>query len=200
MRTTTAVMAVMLLGAAGAEAADIQGKWGIGAGVFNGRGEASLIRGKSERSAWLFDVAITQRDETAQRGGLFGQSSDQVLLDAGPGYRRFVRGTDALSPYWDVSLHGAYQRFHYNSGDSGSVLGSISETRTGAGGEAAFSFGLEYFTPWHFSVAAHSRVASFTWLHTTLRRSDSSGTLRASGHSEVATIGLAPAIYVRGYF
>ena len=49
---TIAVVCMLVLGASSAGAVDIQGKWGIGAGVFGGRGEVSLIRGKSERSAW----------------------------------------------------------------------------------------------------------------------------------------------------
>ena len=52
MKTIGALCALMVLGAGSAGAVDIQGKWGIGAGVFGGRGEVSLIRGKSERSAW----------------------------------------------------------------------------------------------------------------------------------------------------
>jgi hypothetical protein len=53
----TVILAVVI-GAGEASAVDIDGKWGIGAGVFGGGGEVSLIRGRSERSAWLLELQL----------------------------------------------------------------------------------------------------------------------------------------------
>ena len=61
------------------------------------------------------------------------------------------------------------------------------------------AFGLEYFTPWHFSVAAHSSLMRVTWVRTAFPPS-LPGESRRRRDSESASIGLSPLIYVRGYF
>lgn len=59
MKSIGVACLMMVLGASSVDAVDIKGKLGIGAGLFGRGGEVSLIRGKSERSAWLFDVFAT---------------------------------------------------------------------------------------------------------------------------------------------
>ena len=197
MKTMVAVCAVMVLGAGSAGAVDINGKWGIGAGVFGGGGEVSLIRGKSERSAWLFDVGVKQRDEaydTEVTPPLLPTTSSRsiVTVEAGPGYRRYVRGTEDFSPYWDLQTHGLYTRVRYDNGSS--------DKQTSAGAEGIFSFGLEYFTRWHFSVAAHSTVAQISWVQVSRRQFSGGGETRTTGHLEDASIQLRPVLFVRGYW
>lgn len=200
MKTIGAVCVLMVLGASSAGAVDIKGKWGIGAGVFGGGGEVSLIRGRSERSAWLFDVGLGQKGahveyeyDPPSLGSAGSADLRTFSIRAGPGYRRFTRAVEDFSPYWDVRVRGSYSRGSFGSG-SGSEL-SIT---TGAG--ADFSFGLEYFTPWHFSVAAHNGLASVSWIRTASRRGTYGSTSRATENSGTAVIGLSPTIFVRGYF
>jgi hypothetical protein len=195
-----AVLMVMLVVASSAGAVDIKGKWGIGAGIIDRGGEVSLIRGRSERSAWLFDVGISQQD-LATRTDITPvpppspsrDNDNTVSILAGPGYRRFVRPGGDLSPYWDLRLLGIFSRRH--SGGAG-----ISDTQTQAGAEGRFSFGLEYFTPWHFSVAAHSSLVVVSWTHVSDRGFSPASESRGTGHFERASIGLSPAIFLRGYF
>ena len=202
MRTMMTVCAWLILGATGAGAAEIQGKWGIGAGVFGGGGEVSLIRGRSERSAWIFDVGINQRyDESALTlvppapgPGAPLDVRRSFSIAAGPGYRRFLRPSEPLSPYWDVRVRGRYARYSQN----GYALELL---RTDRGVDAGLAFGLEYFTPWHFSVAAHSTLASIAWTRSADTRDIFAGTkLHSVNDGESLSLGLAPVIFVRGYF
>jgi hypothetical protein len=184
VKAIAAVVLMLVLGAAGAGAEDIKGKWGISAGVFGGGGEASLFRGKSDRSAWLFDLSVANVSLTVNSG-----NSDNVALSVGPGYRRFLRVTDGLSPYWDLAAHFLYNRQH----------GSSFETAKTWGGDASLSFGLEYFTPWHFSIAADSEIVGFSWTRNEQDRYLGTPTSR-TGHTQRASIRLSPVLYVRGYF
>ena len=200
MKTTIAIMGAMLLAASAAEAVDIQGKWGIGASVIDRGGEISLIRGHSERSAWLFDLRLSQQSLFAQTDpsslpslAPTTTSRDQITVSAGPGYRRYARAAEGFSPYWDTSAHAVYARLHDRRGPDAFTIRQL-------GAEGVVSFGLEYFTRWHFSVAAHSRLVSFAWTHDRSRQDRGTGLIRSSGHTEQASIGLSPAIFVRGYF
>ena len=204
MRTAMVVVG-MLVGAANAMAADIAGKWGIGAGVFGGGGEITLIRGKSPQSAWLFDVTLSDRDDARSDETIppatptVSRNQNVLTMRLGPGYRRFV-STGDFTPYWDVRARLFYQRIHFGEGLSDASPG-VSDTETRIGPEAVFSFGLEYFTPWRFSVAVHSSVASVTWMSIDGKTINPPGPeRRSSGSSTFASIGLSPVLFVRGYF
>ena len=193
MKAIVAVGLLLVLGAAGAGAEDIKGKWGIGAGVFGGGGEVSLFRGKSDRSAWLFDLSVsnlssTEHSEPGSSASL-ARNDDNVALSVGPGYRGFLRVTDGLSPYWDLAAHFLYNRRHGSAN-------SDSFTDKSWGGDASLSFGLEYFTPWHFSIAADSEIVGFSWTRDEAHDEVASTT----GHTQRASLRLSPVLYVRGYF
>jgi hypothetical protein len=199
MKTAMAVIVCMVLGAASAGATDIAGKWGIGAAVFNGGGEISLIRGHSARSAWLFDVSIAQRSDQTTAESTPSATNETIDLNsvrflAGPGYRRFTRPNDAFSPYWDIRVRGSYAHAHRSS--------STQETtsRTDSGAEGEFSFGLEYFTSWHFSIAAHTGLAQLTWIHSTTEDATPFSSAQRTTDSVSSEIGLSPVLYVRAYF
>src|SRR5690242_467296 len=53
-----AVLAMMMGFASVAQAVDVDGKWGVGAGLGNNFTDVTLIHGRSPSSAWLFDVAL----------------------------------------------------------------------------------------------------------------------------------------------
>jgi hypothetical protein len=110
------------------------------------------------------------------------------VVSGGPGLRRFTRPGAEFSPYVDFGLRATYDRIH----QSGFA------TRTGAGASALFGFGLEYFTPWHFSVAAHSSVAGLSWRRS---RTDYRDGLQEDRFTDLsATVALRPLLFVRGYF
>ena len=173
-----------------ASAIEIKGKWGIGANLFDsGPIQASLIRGHSERTAWVMDLALDQYENTGQGGGVFNRTD----LGAGPRLRRYVRASEDFSPYWDVWVHGIYSAYHN------------SDTRLwGAGVGGGVDFGLEYFTHWHCSAAIHSSVISGTWVEQHIHGRDySSFPYRVANtvtHTQTSTLGLRPALVVRAYF
>jgi hypothetical protein len=197
VKSIAAVGLLLILGASVACAEDIKGKWGLGAGVFGGGGEVSLIRGKSDRSAWLFDVSmanVSSTEESDPGSSLpLGRNDDNVAMRVGPGYRGYVRMTEGLSPYWDLAAHFLYNRSHSHANTDGF-------TNKSAGGDAVFSFGLEYFTPWHFSIAADSEIGGFSWTRDTRSETGSGVTTSSTGHTQRASLRLSPVLYVRGYF
>jgi hypothetical protein len=201
MKTTMAMVACMVLGATSAGATEIAGKWGIGAAVFGGGGELSLIRGHSARSAWLFDVFISQRSDELKAESIL-PSSPTVTQDlgaltfvAGPGFRRFSRPSEAFSPYWDIRVRGSYARSRGETPSTQDI-----DTRTDSGVQGEFSFGLEYFTSWHFSVAAHTGLARAAFVHSTQEQATPTFNVRFTDDTVSSSIGLSPVLYVRAYF
>jgi len=111
-----------------------------------------LIRGKTERTAWILDLQFRQKyfeqkSDTSSRPGWLGRD---LNLDAGPRFRRFTRPQAKLSPYWDVYAHIV----------SNSTSSNPEEYHRDAGAAFGFAGGVEYFTPWHFTLAAHTNVFS----------------------------------------
>ena len=52
----------------------------------------------------------------------------------------------------------------------------------------------------HFSAAAHSSLVDVSWTHGSDRQFSPGTESHSTGHSESASIGLSPTIFVRGYF
>ena len=178
-------------------AGEIAGKWGIGAGLFNGSGEVSLIRGHSDRTAWLLVVQVsgsnsTDRREYSPPGGPSAPPLDfnrnGFLIAVGPGLRRYARPESELSPYFDVSVRGLYGRSHQSGSPTAIQYGAIS----------GLGLGLEYFTRWHFSIGAHAPVATVSW---TRGRFTSGGGAYTERRDETrANISVQPSLVLRGYF
>lgn len=202
MTRTIVVLVVLLLGASNAGATDINDKWGIGASVFNSSVETTLIRGVSDRTAWVLGLTFSgsNSDRTTQVScpscgfPLFEGNANLVQIDAGPALRRFTRPASEFSPYGDLFVSFGYGRFRDGTGGS-----SFTDERVGAG--AGLAFGLEYFTRWHFSLAAHTDVLTARWNRDTLRLTGSLGVLN---HTTVdrfeAQASLAPRLVLRAYF
>jgi hypothetical protein len=114
------------------------------------------------------------------------------LLLAGPGYRRFTRPTEEFSPYWDIRVRGSYSHSSTSSGSNTKF--------TDAGVLTDFSIGLEYFSKWHFSVAAHAGLARAGWIHSVQKQTVPGTEARVIRNTEFASIGLSPVLFVRGYF
>lgn len=199
MKALVFFVALSLMLASDGVAAEIEGKWGLGAGVFNTRvGEMTLIRGRSNRSAWLLDFQL--RDDRQRVGGSGGfpipvdQDRRQSFITGGPGLRSYTRADADLSPYWDVMLVAVYFRNRSQNGGGTSSFESLE-------GGARFNLGVEYFTPWKVSFAAHSTILSATW-SSIVYRTDGGvlGSTRSTGESWDLLLGLSTALGARIYF
>lgn len=195
MKTIGTLCVMMLAGTSVAGAVDIKDKWGIGAGVFNSPAEASLIRGHSNRTAWVFDLSfggsvVDSKDEYPGSGTVSEYNSNDWRVVAGPRFRRFLRPSSEFSPYWDLFLSASFGRSHRS--------GPVNRTSVGLGSGAGF--GLEYYTPWHFSIAAHTDVFEIRWDRSRRRAGlppyENVETDRLYGGS----FGLDPRLYLRAYF
>ena len=185
-------LVVLLLALPGTtQAIDIKGKWGLGVGtgsLIGSGAEASLIRGKTERTAWILDLNVSQYylDSRVDSTRNLDRIQRKVNISMGPRFRRFTRPQAKLSPYWDVFLH-------YNQvSEHDRYLGFYS-----AGGEGGLAGGLEYFTPWHFTLAAHTKLFSIsvdrTW-------SKIGPPTVSHGWGEKAEFSINPKLQVRVYF
>jgi len=179
--------ALIVVLAAPAKAVDINGKWGIGANLFDGKSDqVSLIHGHSDRTAWILDLAFLQTEDTGQGRGVL----NRLDLGAGPRFRRYLRPSEDFSPYWDGWISGIYQERHYQ----GSRI-------WGAGVGGGFDFGLEYFTRWHCSAAIHSPVISGSWIESHFHGSDYSfyppPIVSTTTHSQTSSLGLRPTLVLR---
>lgn len=190
------VCACTLLASTQALAMDLQGKWGIGAGVFGNATEIAIMRGHSTRSIWALDASF---DQSSEHGLPFpGDGSRRVHdigAEFGPRYRRFTRATERLTPYVDIRLDGLFER----RDDLGSPFSS---TRWTAGLETGLGIGAEYFTPWSFSLALDSDLISGGFKRAHAWESGTPPGVPGSAWStELFThVGVAPRLLARAYF
>lgn len=203
MRTIVVVILLSLLARA-SEAVDIQGKWGLGVstGLVSSTAEASLMRGKTDHSAWILDLQVSD-DATSLSGqplypgGPLGtnEKDRRLFISAGPRYRRYTRPQATISPYWDLFLHGLNDASHRESSDL-----AVDQIRWG--GQLGLDMGAEYFTPWSFTVAAHTNVISATVQHVISRQNSSffSGRENQAGTRGAVSLGFSPRLQVRVYF
>jgi len=194
------------------EGTEIRGKWGIGVSVgdlISSRAETSLLRGVSERTAWLADLYISQSKDNLDRTETLVAAPidttihlthrfDGFTVTAGPRFRRFTNPTGPFSPYLDLYAH------FVGSSNHGSDPGASFSDRQ-LGGEGGAGLGVEYFlTRWPVSVAAHSDLARFRVLRHTRKNSyttqSSSEVVEDSGTAVSGTLLLSPALQIRVYF
>jgi len=192
----TWVAAGLAPGRAGASPADIRGKWGIGAGVFGSETETSVIRGRSERSAWVVNLsfggeAVDSRADGTPLPGPYEGNYNSWRVAAGPRLRRFTRPASDLSPYWDLFLASGYSRTHSSVGRRNSTAVNV---------VSGLGFGLEYFTRWHWSVAADTRVLEVRWDRFRSTEGVEPLVLRHTDHRYSTSFGLSPRLFARGYF
>jgi hypothetical protein len=198
-------LVVLLLALAGtAGAIDIKGKWGLGVGTGSGtwsltRAEVSLIRGKSEKSALILDLSVLENYGVLTGGATGGltERHNDFGFGAGPRFRRFTRSNSNFSPYYDWYIHATGYSYHSEYFDEASGYHSTNNS-TKIGGELGFDIGVEYFTPWHFSLAAHSGFlnlgASRVWERGHGQNS------REKGYSTTLGLGPSPNLKLRVYF
>ena len=206
MKTIAAVGLMLVLGASVAGAEDIKGKWGIGAALFNPGFESSLIRGHSNRTAWVFDVFLSgisdDRTDKATSQLDVEHSTSTWAIGAGPALRRFFRPESDFSPYGDLFVFGNYQHRHDTAAAVGDPLPLQSSNSSNAGVSTGLRFGLEYFTRWHCSIAAHTDILQLRWDRFNDETEQPGVPAQSSTHENVyrASFGIAPRLLVRAYF
>ena len=213
MRRLLVVLAVLFCWAPSAHAIDIDGKWGLGVGAKGVVGtdpEFSIFHGHSKTTGWLMDFRLSGADGATSGTSAFSDSgltstektnsnSNILSLSAGPRVRRFMRPNSDFSPYLDLFTHGMFSRSHRWD------IGGSRDTRSGYGFDCGVAIGGEYFTRWHFSVAAHSSLATLAWSHTHDEREQKyfngvSIVDKSSGHDASASFVLSPVLFLRTYF
>jgi len=187
-----------------AEGIGIKGKWGLGVGVgadrwaFTGA-EASLIRGKTEKSALILDLSVFESymELTGASSGVLTERRNNLVLETGPRFRKFSRPASNFSPYLDWYVHATGTSAHNETYYEESGSHSTNNT-TQLGGELGLDFGVEYFTPWHFSLAAHSGLMNFSASRVWRRQWGSNS--RERGFTTSLGFGPAPRLNLRVYF
>jgi hypothetical protein len=190
--------------AATAWAGDIEGRWGLAADsrILRTDGiRGAVIFGRSARSAWVLDLSAqetTRHDgdswaaagaQPVGRGRLYQATSFRV----GPRFRHYSRPDASWSRYWDLFAAGSHGRGHF-----GAEQFSYDSYQSGA--ELGAGLGVEYFTPWHFSIAGHADVlsAQLAWRRTREGRSD--GVRSSTEREQSVDMSVQPVIELRAYF
>ncbi len=191
-------LVVLLLALTGtSQAIDIKGKWGLGVGTGE-RGlptEASVIRGKTTRTAWILNISGYQSLNEHENAD-YGTTNRYLNVGLGPGFRRYTRPLDRLSPYWDFNLNFAGGRTSYtaNYPPPGNSYKDIGYT---VGSGASMAVGVEYFTPWHFSIVAHSHFVDLSLTREWVRHE---GRTYNTRWTETVNLNVAPYLRLRVYF
>ena len=178
---------------------DIKGKWGLGVGV----GEKGLpselwvTRGKTTRTAWLFYVNADQSYSENRDSRGYSSIWRTFQLTLGPGFRRYTRPQERLSPYWDVNFTFGGGRLSSSSYQPPPFTSYTSVSKSASAG-ISLSGGVEYFLPWHFSLSANT-----SFLGVSLRREWTSNQPYVSDSRQWAegmNMRISPSLHVRVYF
>ena len=200
---------LLAIGVTPAFAIDIQGKWGLGvgaSGVIGTNPDVTLLYGRSNSSAWLFTVQFSGSNLNGDTtfpidttlSSPIHNNQNQLFVGVAPGIRRFLRPEGAFSPYVDLSAGGFYNHSHQYLDQPGAFVRGEGNTW---GLDVSCAFGAEYFTPWHFSVAAHSGLASVNWFSTHQTYEPSNGaTYEQKSNGARASFGVSPVLALRVYF
>lgn len=187
-----------------AQAMDMQGKWGLGfsaGGLVGNVPEMTLVYGHSSSTAWLmnFQFSGANHDDeiTGFTSGGLNANLNQTNLVVGPGVRRFMNPNSDFSPYCDLRAFVIYGHSHQYV-DTGA--GSLRTNGTLWGTGAEVDIGAEYFTPWHFSVAAHSGLASVQWNSVNTNSEAPGASFDTHSSSFVGHFGVSPTLALRVYF
>jgi hypothetical protein len=180
---------------------------GVGAGgVLGTIAEASIFHGHSPTTGWLLDFRISGGNNVGTGSISFtdttitprslNNNANSVFLSGGPRIRWFTRSAGDFSPYVDVFVHGSYGHSHSWVNASGrsdlSSYGGIAAT--GA------ALGAEYFTRWHFSIAAHSTLVALNWQHTNEKGESGFANSDRTSSNFSANATLSPSLFLRVYF
>jgi hypothetical protein len=195
-------LAMLALGVAPALALDIQGKWGFGVGAgFASSPDFSLIRGRSQSSAWLLNLGLSGSNQTGESSsttsGSLPQNQNTVSFGVGPGLRKLLRPAAEFSPYIDVF---ADVRYDHNHNYSGGTFGFNRNDRTIWGTSVGLAVGGEYFTRWHFSLAAHTDVANVGWTWIDLTNETLGNQQEMHTNGVYGGLGFSPKLILRVYF
>jgi hypothetical protein len=200
---------ILVLAAAPAFAMDIQGKWGLGVGASGLIGtspDLTLIRGRSPASAWLLDVQLSGSNVNGSAAIPFDttlstpahDNLNQLFISVAPGVRRFLQPNGEFSPYFDLMAGGFYNHSHQYVDYPGTF--TRVEGNTWSLGISC-ALGAEYLTRWHFSLAAHTGLASVNWMSTRNTFEPAGGATYERKTNDVrASFGVSPVLAVRVYF
>lgn len=193
---------LLSLGAAPALAMDIQGKWGLGVGAgFASYADFGIIHGRSPSSAWLLNFGFAGTNQNGEAGVApdehYPQNQNRISVRGGPGMRKFLLPSAEFTPYLDVFVNANYDRAHNFQAYNGSFNRFDSST-WGVG--MGLSIGGEYFTRWHFSLAAHTTVANVGWSSSSQTSEYFGGEQKNELSGVSGGLGVNPSLILRVYF
>jgi hypothetical protein len=195
-------------------AAPVAGKWGLGVDtgdLLDSSAEGTILRGRSERTAWLVLVALSVSDRDQRDEATYiipdtlvvrSNASDYYSFAIGPGVRRYFHPNGRATGYFDVT--GQVLRARRTSTGEASPQ-AYKQVNSTWGGEVGLALGFEYFFErWPVSLAAHTRVLSVRYT-TSKETSSTTGPFPGPNidrdYDEFSTSGgVGPRLQIRVYF
>jgi hypothetical protein len=194
-------------------AAPVAGKIGLGVDtgdLLDSVAEGTLIVGKSERTAWLLLVRASASN-TDSNDDVVGYGPDTLFtrdryydfysIEVGPGLRRYVRSSGALTGYVDGTAELVRSRGKTRESNYYGPF-AYESTLSSWGGVLGMALGVEYFFDrWPVSIAAHTQLWSVAY--TSSKRASGvklEGDVAGTRDDWKVRVGLGPRIQVRAYF
>jgi hypothetical protein len=185
-------IAVLAISVAVCEAGEIDGKWGLGVGIF-GKSSGTLIslsRGVSNRTALLGSFSLRYEDGDSEfEENLIIEKSSQwsatVSIDGE--WRRYIRSENTISPYIGLGPNAKFSK------SKDSYTKDQIQWNTGV----TFTLGAEYFVNEFFSLSTHLPFLKYSF-DKYKRESSSDYVHRRSEHN--VDFGINPSIVFRLYF
>ena len=183
---------IFLLSIAIGEAGEIDGKWGLGVGIYGHftSPNISVMRGISNRTALLGSVSLgfsrsayrSERDSTEVIEDTRWHTSAGISGE----WRRYTRAGKTISPYFGLGPSFGY-----------SISESSRSDRTSWQTGFGFSFGAEYFVNEHLTLSTHLPVLRYTFRKD---RSKHGSDTEYRDTSHQVSFALNPSLVVRLYF
>ena len=205
-RIASLLLALGLIGTEGSPH-EIEGKWSLGVRTYGLKylsPNISVTRGISERVALVgfiylhtFDLAekidkkakySVDLEFLSEKGMYANGESPERYTSAGAGseWRRYLRPSETISPYFGIGPSFSYTKYEYSSYDGTSWSGGVS-----------IKLGTEYFVNDKLSLSIHLPFSGYTF-GKSLTKYTNGDESRYTSHSIGFT--LDPSLVVRLYF
>jgi hypothetical protein len=152
MKSFIVSIIVLAISVAISEAQEIDGKWGLGAGIY-GRSDVSILRGVSHRTALLGSISLRfEKDDGEQKDSYNGDWDtyrSYTSIDIVTEWRRYIRAEEKISPYF--GLGPLFNLSHREDSYDNDRLHKRNYWNAGVG----FTLGTEYFVNEYLSISTH---------------------------------------------
>ncbi|MDZ7261970.1 MAG: hypothetical protein ONB05_07690 [candidate division KSB1 bacterium] len=187
-----------------AQGQDVEGLWGLSAGLYaNSLNEVAISYGVSNRTMLLLFANISYDDWEDELETIIDttrtrttRSSGHKLANVGPEIRGFFYLGGKIAPYGGVRIAGGWHSSKNNIQDAGWDRNRQLQLTF------SLTYGAEYFFNEHLSIYAHMNLFSYSFIRTTQETYQTSSDRTSKVTSKVHRLDFSqrPALFLKFYF